>query len=135
VLAEPKPDAAERFRFTFLHQQRDRFLDIADFIRSRELATECGQVDVLSFQLVTMGQPIATSPTSCSQPTPTATTAEPGCPFGYGACPNFEERAKMMERLQPGRIGVDLSEGLQLHPEQSTDAFLLHHPEAKYSNV
>ncbi|WP_436799934.1 hypothetical protein, partial [Rhodococcus erythropolis] len=24
---------------------------------------------------------------------------------------------------------------LQLHPEQSTDAFVLHHPEAKYFNV
>jgi 5-methyltetrahydrofolate--homocysteine methyltransferase len=56
-------------------------------------------------------------------------------PFGCGACPNFEDRAKMMGRLEPGRIGVDLSEGLQLHPEQSTDAFLLHHPEAKHFNV
>jgi 5-methyltetrahydrofolate--homocysteine methyltransferase len=55
--------------------------------------------------------------------------------FGYGACPNFEGRAKMMERLEPGRIGVDLSEELQLHPEQSTDAFVLYHPEAKYFNV
>jgi beta-phosphoglucomutase-like phosphatase (HAD superfamily) len=33
------------------------------------------------------------------------------------------------------RIGVTLSEELQLHPEQSTDAFVLHHPEAKYFNV
>jgi 5-methyltetrahydrofolate--homocysteine methyltransferase len=41
----------------------------------------------------------------------------------------------MMERLEPGRIGVELSEGLQLHPEQSTDALLLHHPEAKHFNV
>ena len=52
-------DASERFQFTFRRQQRDRFLCIADFIRSRELATERGQVDVLPFQLVTMGQPIA----------------------------------------------------------------------------
>ena len=59
VLTEPRPDAPERFRFTFPRQQRDRFLDIADFIRSRELATERNQVDVLPFQLVTMGQPIA----------------------------------------------------------------------------
>jgi len=29
------------------------------------------------------------------------------------------------------RIGVPLSEGLPLHPEQSTDAFVVHHPEAK----
>src|SRR5271156_841922 len=40
VLTEPRPDAPERFRFTFPRQQRGRFLDIADFIRSRELATE-----------------------------------------------------------------------------------------------
>jgi 5-methyltetrahydrofolate--homocysteine methyltransferase len=41
----------------------------------------------------------------------------------------------MMERLEPGRIGVDLSEEFQLHPEQSVDAFALHHPEAKHFNV
>ena len=55
--------------------------------------------------------------------------------FGYGACPNLEDRAKMMGLLEPERIGVTLSEELQLHPEQSTDAFVLHHPEAKYFNV
>ena len=33
------------------------------------------------------------------------------------------------------RIGVTLSEELQLHPGQSTDAFVLHHPEANYFNV
>ena len=41
----------------------------------------------------------------------------------------------MVELLEPGRIGVELSEELQLHPEQSTDAFVLYHPEAKYFNV
>jgi 5-methyltetrahydrofolate--homocysteine methyltransferase len=37
--------------------------------------------------------------------------------------------------LEPGRIGVTLSEELQLHPEQSTDALVVHHPEAKYFNA
>ncbi len=55
--------------------------------------------------------------------------------FGYGACPNLEDRAKMMRLLEAERIGVILSEELQLHPEQSTDAFVLHHPEAKYFNT
>ncbi len=55
--------------------------------------------------------------------------------FGYGACPNLEDRAKNVELLEAGRIGVELSEGFQLHPEQSTDAFVLHHPEAKYFNT
>ena len=55
--------------------------------------------------------------------------------LGYGACPNLEDRVKLIDLLQPGRIGVELSEELQLHPEQSTDAMVAHHPEAKYFNA
>ncbi|WP_330176642.1 methionine synthase [Streptomyces sp. NBC_01498] len=55
--------------------------------------------------------------------------------LGYGACPNLEDRAKIADLLEPGRIGVELSEEFQLHPEQSTDAIVLHHPEAKYFNA
>ena len=55
--------------------------------------------------------------------------------FGYPACPDLEDRAKLVELLRPERIGVELSEELQLHPEQSTDALVVHHPEAKYFNA
>ncbi|MFD6495722.1 methionine synthase [Streptomyces sp. NPDC059944] len=55
--------------------------------------------------------------------------------LGYGACPNLEDRAKIADLLQPERIGVHLSEEFQLHPEQSTDAIVIHHPEAKYFNA
>ncbi|MFD4277172.1 methionine synthase [Streptomyces cyaneofuscatus] len=55
--------------------------------------------------------------------------------LGYGACPDLEDRAKIADLLQPGRIGVELSEEFQLHPEQSTDALVIHHPEAKYFNA
>ncbi|WP_436232767.1 methionine synthase [Actinacidiphila alni] len=55
--------------------------------------------------------------------------------LGYGACPDLEDRAKIAELLEPGRIGVELSEEFQLHPEQSTDAIIIHHPEAKYFNA
>ncbi|MGW4159340.1 methionine synthase [Streptomyces sp. NPDC004788] len=55
--------------------------------------------------------------------------------LGYGACPDLEDRAKIAELLQPERIGVHLSEEFQLHPEQSTDAIVIHHPEAKYFNA
>lgn len=55
--------------------------------------------------------------------------------FGYGACPDLEDRAKIVELLDAGRIGVTLSEEFQLHPEQSTDAIVAHHPEAKYFNT
>ncbi|WP_098465279.1 methionine synthase [Isoptericola jiangsuensis] len=55
--------------------------------------------------------------------------------LGYPACPDMEDRRKVVELLRPERVGVTLSDELQLHPEQSTDAFVLHHPEAKYFSV
>jgi 5-methyltetrahydrofolate--homocysteine methyltransferase len=55
--------------------------------------------------------------------------------FGYPACPELADRATLVELLGAERIGVELSEGDQLHPEQSTDAIVLHHPEASYFNA
>lgn len=55
--------------------------------------------------------------------------------FGYPACPELSDRQVLVDLLEPGRIGVELSEELQLHPEQSTDAMVVHHPEAKYFNA
>lgn len=55
--------------------------------------------------------------------------------FGYPACPDLEMQVGLMELLDPGRIGVELSEEFQLHPEQSTSAIIVHHPEAKYFNA
>ncbi len=55
--------------------------------------------------------------------------------FGYPACPDLDDRAKLVTLLRPERIGVELSEELQLHPEQSTDAIVVHHQEAKYFNA
>ncbi|MYQ47388.1 methionine synthase [Streptomyces sp. SID4985] len=55
--------------------------------------------------------------------------------LGYGACPDLADRAKIATLLEPERIGVHLSEEFQLHPEQSTDAIVIHHPEAKYFNA
>ncbi len=55
--------------------------------------------------------------------------------FGYPACPNLEDRAKIVELLTPGEIGVELSENYMLVPEQSTDAIVAHHPQAKYFDV
>ncbi|HXZ69310.1 MAG TPA: methionine synthase, partial [Streptosporangiaceae bacterium] len=52
--------------------------------------------------------------------------------FGYPACPDLEDRAKVVRLLRPERIGVTLSEEFQLAPEQSTDALIAHHPQAKY---
>lgn len=55
--------------------------------------------------------------------------------FGYPACPDLEQQVQLVELLKPERINVILSEGYQLHPEQSTSAIITHHPEAKYFNA
>ncbi|MFT3784675.1 MAG: methionine synthase [Tepidisphaeraceae bacterium] len=55
--------------------------------------------------------------------------------FGYPACPNLEDRTKILELLKPLDIGVELTENFMLSPEQSTDAIVAHHPQAKYFDV
>jgi 5-methyltetrahydrofolate--homocysteine methyltransferase len=52
--------------------------------------------------------------------------------FGYPACPNLEDQAQLLALLGADRIGIELSEEFQLHPEQSTSAIVLTHPQAKY---
>jgi 5-methyltetrahydrofolate--homocysteine methyltransferase len=52
--------------------------------------------------------------------------------WGYPACPDLEDQVKVAELLDVARIGVTVSEEFQLHPEQSTSAIVVHHPEAKY---
>jgi 5-methyltetrahydrofolate--homocysteine methyltransferase len=148
---------------------------LSDFVRNREV----GQVDVIPFQLVTMGSKIAEEANRLYKNNQyrdylelhglsvqlTEALAEfwhsrireelgfaaqdpndveglfkleyrgARYSFGYPACPNLEDRIKLVELLKPEQIGVELSEELQLHPEQSTDAMILHHPEAKYFSV
>jgi 5-methyltetrahydrofolate--homocysteine methyltransferase len=55
--------------------------------------------------------------------------------FGYPACPNLEDHKKLFELLKPGRIGVAMTNEFMLNPEQSTDAIIVHHPEARYFNI
>jgi 5-methyltetrahydrofolate--homocysteine methyltransferase len=55
--------------------------------------------------------------------------------FGYPACPDLELQVGLFGLLTPQRIGVELSEEFQIHPEQSTSAIIVHHPEAKYFNA
>jgi 5-methyltetrahydrofolate--homocysteine methyltransferase len=165
----------ERLRFTFPRQSRDRHFCLSDFVRSKE----SGVVDVVPFQLVTMGNRVSEAANELYAKNDyrnylelhglsvqlTEALAEfwharvreelgfknedPAAveglfkleyrgarySFGYPACPNLEDRIKLVELLKPEVIGVTLSEELQLHPEQSTDAMVLHHPEAKYFSV
>jgi 5-methyltetrahydrofolate--homocysteine methyltransferase len=53
--------------------------------------------------------------------------------FGYPACPNLEDQTKLFALLHPDEtIGVHLTTGFLLDPEQSTSAIVVHHPAAKY---
>ena len=52
--------------------------------------------------------------------------------WGYPACPDLTDNAKVATLLESERVGVSVSEGFQLHPEQTTDAIICHHPKAKY---
>ena len=52
--------------------------------------------------------------------------------WGYPACPNLEDNAKVVDLLGGDRIGVEVSDGFQMDPEQTTDAIICHHPRAKY---
>ena len=165
----------ERLRFTFPRQSRDRHLCLSDFVASKE----SGKIDVVPFQLVTMGDRVSEVTAELYAANNfrdylelhglsvqlTEALAEywhhrvrdelgfsnedpaeveglfkleyrgARYSFGYPACPELEDRVKLVELLKPEQIGVFLSDELQLHPEQSTDAMVLHHPEAKYFSV
>ncbi|MGW0231038.1 methionine synthase [Actinopolymorpha singaporensis] len=168
---------AERCRFTFPRQKRDRHLCLSDFFRPEE----SGETDVVGFTVVTIGSRIGEETAklfadnhyreylelhglsvqlaeALAEYWHARIRAELGYAgddddsdlqamihklgyrgarfsLGYGACPDLEDRAKIVELLRPERIGVTLSEEFQLHPEQSTDAIVVHHPEAKYFNT
>ncbi len=55
--------------------------------------------------------------------------------FGYPACPNLEDQTKLFQLLDGERIGVHLTDEFALEPEQSTNAIVVHHPEARYFNI
>jgi len=55
--------------------------------------------------------------------------------FGYAACPDLELNRPLFNLLQPEEFGIELSETFQIHPEQSTSAIIVYHPNATYYNV
>ncbi|MBA2444760.1 MAG: methionine synthase, partial [Nocardioidaceae bacterium] len=175
VVLDAERRSDEVARFTFPRQQRDRFLCLADFFRPKE----SGELDVIAFHLVTMGERVSEVTgdlfaknayrdylelhglsvqltEALAEYWHARVRSELGFAgddsddmgevfrqgyrgsrysFGYPACPDLEHRVQLIDLLKPERIGVHLSEELQLHPEQSTDALVVHHPEAKYFNA
>ena len=52
--------------------------------------------------------------------------------FGYPACPNLADQATLFRLLEPGAIGLGLTEGFMMDPEASVSALVFHHPDARY---
>jgi 5-methyltetrahydrofolate--homocysteine methyltransferase len=165
----------ERTRFTFPRQRDDRQLCLADYFAS----VESGTMDVVGFQLVTMGKRAGEhsaklfaadnyrdylyfhglsveSAEALAELWHKRMRGELGIAgkdaadvkrlfsqgyqgsrysFGYPACPNLEDQTKLMDLLDGERIGVRLTDEFALDPEQSTNAIVVHHPEARYFNV
>ncbi len=55
--------------------------------------------------------------------------------FGYPACPNLDDQAKLFKLLKPEDIGVHLTEEFMMEPEASVSAIVFAHPDARYFNV
>jgi 5-methyltetrahydrofolate--homocysteine methyltransferase len=56
--------------------------------------------------------------------------------FGYPACPNLEDQAKLFKLLRPEtHCGVTLTEGFMMEPEATVSALVFHHPKARYFSV
>ncbi len=164
-----------RSSFTFPRQQGDRHLCIADFFAPKS----SGRMDVVAFQLVTMGRVAGEhsarlfssgaykdylyfhglsveSAEALAELWHKRIREELGIAgrdardirklfsqgyqgsrysFGYPACPSLEDQAKVLDLLDGDRIGVRLTEHFSLDPEQSTNAIVVHHPDARYFSV
>ena len=164
-----------RTRFTFPRQRGDRRLCLSDYFSS----VASGRMDVVAFQLVTMGRRAAEESArlfasgdyrdylyfhgmsvECAEALAELWhrnirrelgIAGKDAPeirrlfsqgyqgsrysFGYPACPNLEDQTKLFELLDGERIGVRLTDEFSLEPEQSTNAIIVHHPEARYFTV
>ena len=54
---------------------------------------------------------------------------------GYASCPDLEGNRVLLELLPTAEVGVTITDAAQLVPEQSTVAFVMHHPEARYFDL
>jgi 5-methyltetrahydrofolate--homocysteine methyltransferase len=166
---------APRLRFTFPRQKGDRRLCLSDYFAT----LESGRLDVVAFQLVTMGKRASEESArlfasgnykdylyfhglsvECAEALAELwhkqVRQELGIAlkdaqdvkrlfsqgyqgsrysFGYPACPNLEDQKKLFELLDGERIGVHLTDEYSLDPEQSTNAIIVHHPEARYFTI
>ena len=150
----------ETARFNFPRQQVPPYLSLPDYFRDQKEAARHGP-DVVALQLVTMGQAasLVTADLFASHRYRdylelhglTVQLAEALAEtwhgrireelgigggvrysFGYPSCPDLSQRQLLYDLLGARTLGVSISPSYQLVPEQSTDAIIVHHPEARY---
>jgi len=169
----------ERLRFNFPRQRDSRRLCLADYIKPISEVKNDKIPDVVSFQIVTVGNEIpkyerklfeagdyrnylfahgmgVESAEALAEYWHRQVRHELGIDadepqemkllfaakyhgtrysFGYPACPNLEDQAKLFQLLDPKIIGIELTEEFMMNPEQSTSAIIFHHKDAKYFNI
>jgi 5-methyltetrahydrofolate--homocysteine methyltransferase len=150
-------------RFTFPRQADREGLCLADYF----LPADSGKVDVVAFQVVTVGHNadelcaalntrgeyadalfihgLAVSAAEglaewhhghIRQELGLAADRGKRYSFGYSACPDLADQARLFSLLKPETsIGVTLTSAFQLVPEASTSAIVVHHPQAAYYMV
>jgi 5-methyltetrahydrofolate--homocysteine methyltransferase len=165
VVFDPEDHEREIARFAFPRQGEQHRLCLADYVRPRELAvggerdvialqvvTTGPRASEVSNQLQVSGDyddmlRIHGFATQMAEATAEYIHAhirrelglgpEQGRRYswGYPACPDLQDHQVFFRIVPAERIGVTLTEGYQLVPEQSTAAIVLHHPEARYFAV
>jgi 5-methyltetrahydrofolate--homocysteine methyltransferase len=159
VLSEPRPDAEERARFAFPRQDGGRRRCLADYVDPEAVDVLALQVVTIGpkmteataklfagddyrayLELHGFSVELAEALAEATQRRIARELGlEPGrgrrYSFGYPACPDLGQRRILFDLLDAGRIGLRLTDGDLLEPEQSTDALVFHHPQATYFNV
>ena len=161
VVYDPADHKRELTRFVFPRQPGREHLCLTDYFH----AVQSGTLDIVGLQIVTMGHVAAQRVEQLQHAHDysesffwhglSTTYAEALAEYintlmshglglthqakryswGYPACPDVEEHVKLFNVLPAENIGVQLTAGFQLDPEQSTAAIVVHHPEAKYFSI
>jgi 5-methyltetrahydrofolate--homocysteine methyltransferase len=159
ILAEPRLDADERARFSFPRQGHGRRRCLADYVDPEAVDVLAMQVVTMGpalseaagrlfadhdyrayLELHGLSVELAEALAAATQRRiGRELRLGPGrgrrYSFGYPACPDLSQRRILFDLLEAARMGLAMTDGDLLEPEQSTDALVFHHPQATYFNV
>ena len=159
VVLDPEDRETVLERLVFPRQPKHDRICLADFYRPKESdeldvvalqAVTAGDevTELMAGWRPTASSPSSSSPTASASRRPRASRSgcTPACAatsrsaldqgrrysWGYPACPEQSEHEKVFRLLDAPSIGLRLSGGYAVEPEQSTVAIVAHHPQAVY---